>query len=207
MISKLQINNYKSLFDLTLEVGRFNVFIGENGCGKSNLLEAIALASAAAADKLDHEFLGSRGIRVTEPQLMRSAFSNESVQEPINIGVSFKDLNEEEKYTLNHDNQAYAKWTRLDADLSKKRNTLLKYFNNTRKEIETIIEKVKNKVNDEDRIKKINAELEAIHLQMEEKLIQDYIKKLISNGATNSLLVDKSHLLVFKSFNAVGSKC
>ena len=185
MIRKLQINNYKSLFDLTLEVGRFNVFIGENGCGKSNLLEAIALAAAAAADKLDHEFLGSRGIRVTEPQLMRSAFSNESVQEPINIGVSFKDLNVEEKYTLNHDNQAYTKWTRLDAYLSKNRNTLLKYLSNRRKEIESIIEKAKNKVNDDDRIKKINAEFEAIHLQMVKILIQDDIKKLISNDATN----------------------
>jgi AAA15 family ATPase/GTPase len=79
MIRELHINNYKSLHELTLNVGRFNVFIGENGCGKSNLLEAIALAAAAAADKLDHEFLTSRGIRVTEPQLMRSAFSNESL--------------------------------------------------------------------------------------------------------------------------------
>ncbi|MBT9097956.1 hypothetical protein [Methylovulum psychrotolerans] len=30
MIRQLHINNYKSLFDLTLEVGRFNVLIGEN---------------------------------------------------------------------------------------------------------------------------------------------------------------------------------
>ena len=57
MISELQISNYKSLHDLTLEVGRFNVFIGENGCGKSNLLEAIALVAAAASNKLDNEFL------------------------------------------------------------------------------------------------------------------------------------------------------
>jgi AAA15 family ATPase/GTPase len=65
MIRQLHINNYKSLFDLTLEVGRFNVLIGENGCGKSNILEAITFAGAAAADKLDNEFLVSRGIRVT----------------------------------------------------------------------------------------------------------------------------------------------
>jgi len=35
MIRSLHLNNYKSLFDLTLEVGRFNILIGENGCGKS----------------------------------------------------------------------------------------------------------------------------------------------------------------------------
>jgi predicted ATPase len=114
MIRRLHINNYKSLHELTLEAGRFNVFIGENGCGKSNLLEAIALVAAAAADKLDHEFLGSRGIRVTEPKLMRSAFSDESLQQPIKISVGFENLDAEEKYTLNHDNQAYGKWTRLE---------------------------------------------------------------------------------------------
>jgi AAA15 family ATPase/GTPase len=118
MIRKLQINNYKSLHDLTLDVGRFNVLIGENGCGKSNVLEAIALVAAAAADKLDHEFLGSRGIRVTEPELMRSAFNNESLQEPIKINVGFENLDILEKYTLINDNQPYANWTR-DLDLNK----------------------------------------------------------------------------------------
>ncbi|MCK9398236.1 MAG: AAA family ATPase [Methylobacter sp.] len=119
MIRKLQINNYKSLHELTLDVGRFNVFIGENGCGKSNLLEAIALVAAAAADKLDHEFLASRGIRVTEPELMRSAFSNESQQKSITIDVKFEGFEESQKYTLYNDNQPYAKWTReasIDTD-------------------------------------------------------------------------------------------
>ncbi|MDD5275491.1 MAG: AAA family ATPase [Methylovulum sp.] len=112
MIRQLHINNYKSLSDLTLEVRRFNVLIGENGCGKSNVLEAIALAAAAAADKLDNEFLVSRGIRVTEPLVMRSAFSYESTQKPIQIGVSFENLEIDEKYTLNHANHAYATWNR-----------------------------------------------------------------------------------------------
>ncbi len=117
MIRELHINNYKSLNDLTLEVGRFNVFIGENGCGKSNLLEAIALAAAAAADKLDHEFLDSRGIRATDPQLMRSAFNEENLQKPIKIGVGYKNLDELEKYTLINDNQPYANWIRLEDTL------------------------------------------------------------------------------------------
>ena len=118
MIRKLHINNYKSLHDLTLEVGRFNVFIGENGCGKSNLLEAIALAAAAAADKLDNEFLRSRGIRATKPQLMRSAFNNESLQEPVKIGVGFDGLEQLIHFKLNNDNQAYGKWTKLEDGLS-----------------------------------------------------------------------------------------
>ena len=48
MIKEIQITNYKSIVDLTLELGRFNVIIGTNGCGKSNILEAITVASAFA---------------------------------------------------------------------------------------------------------------------------------------------------------------
>ena len=110
MIQQLHITNYKSLHDLSIECGRFNVLIGENGCGKSNVLEAIALAAAAAGDKLDNEFLVSRGIRVTEPQLMRAAFSPESQQQPIRITVGFENVEVLEAYTLTHSNEAFAKW-------------------------------------------------------------------------------------------------
>ena len=67
MLRNLKISQFKSIEDLDLELGRMNVFIGENGAGKSNILEAIAFASAAYAQKLDNEFLGSRGIRTTRP--------------------------------------------------------------------------------------------------------------------------------------------
>ncbi len=74
MIKEIRIENYKSIQKLKLSLGRVTVLIGENGCGKSNILEAIALSSASANDKLDNEFLAPRGIRVTDPQFMRSAF-------------------------------------------------------------------------------------------------------------------------------------
>ena len=56
MVEKIQIINYKSIVDLTLDLGRFNVIIGTNGCGKSNILEAITIASASHQRKLDTEF-------------------------------------------------------------------------------------------------------------------------------------------------------
>src|SRR5450755_1937727 len=74
MIRTIEITNYKSVADLTVNLGRVTVLIGANGSGKSNILEAIALASAAAQNKLDNEFLISRGIRVAETRFMRSAF-------------------------------------------------------------------------------------------------------------------------------------
>ena len=74
MIRTITVENYKSLSKLRLELGRLTVLIGANGSGKSNILEAVAFASAAAQNKLENEFLISRGIRVTETRFMRSAF-------------------------------------------------------------------------------------------------------------------------------------
>lgn len=74
MISEIFVQNFKSIEKMKLGLGRVNVLIGENGSGKSNILEAIALMGAAEVDKLDNEFLVSRGIRVTESPLMVSAF-------------------------------------------------------------------------------------------------------------------------------------
>ncbi|RZU47607.1 putative ATPase [Fluviicoccus keumensis] len=66
MIRSIKIENYKSILDLEVEAGRFNVIIGGNGVGKSNFLEALVLFGAADADKLDNEFLVSRGARLVE---------------------------------------------------------------------------------------------------------------------------------------------
>lgn len=75
MLTEFQVKNFKSIRDLRIEPGRVTVLLGDNGVGKSNLLEAIGFAGAALADKLDHEFLASRGLRTAEPRLMRSAFA------------------------------------------------------------------------------------------------------------------------------------
>jgi predicted ATPase len=88
MIKSVKISNFKSVVDLSLDLGSFNVLIGENGCGKSNILEAIAFGAAASADKLDNEFLWSRGIRVTKPEFMFSAFTNGKKKNPINISIT-----------------------------------------------------------------------------------------------------------------------
>lgn len=87
MLVTVRIENYKSVEKVVLSLGRINVFIGENGAGKSNILEAIALAGAAQARKLDNEFLASRGIRVSGPQLMRSAFTARKTREPIKVSA------------------------------------------------------------------------------------------------------------------------
>jgi predicted ATPase len=109
MITEFRIENYKSIEKLVLNLGRVNVFIGENGCGKSNILEAITLASAAAQNRLDNEFLTSRGVRVTAPKLMRSAFNHENLASPLKFGFTINNENKFE-YELSNDNKPYSKW-------------------------------------------------------------------------------------------------
>jgi predicted ATPase len=115
MIRSLSIRNYKSVSELDIDLGRVNVFIGANGCGKSNILEAIAFAAAAATDRLDNEFLASRGVRVPEhPRMMRSAFAKEAMN--INVEVSIKYESQAGPFslgfTLVNDNRSpYSKWS------------------------------------------------------------------------------------------------
>ena len=74
MLEKLTIRTFKSLEDVTVDLGRVNVFIGANGSGKSNLLEAVGVLSAAADGKVDDQSLLSRGVRPGVPRLYKSAF-------------------------------------------------------------------------------------------------------------------------------------
>lgn len=108
MIKSVKISNFKSVVDLSLDLGSFNVLIGENGCGKSNILEAIAFGAAASADKLDNEFLGSRGIRVTNPDYMVSAFENDKKKKPINIRITSDER--PYNYSIGNDPNNSKKW-------------------------------------------------------------------------------------------------
>lgn len=89
MLTKLHIENFKSIHNLDIELGKVNVFIGENGCGKSNILEAVALASAAKSDRLKNDDLAAKGIRVTRPNMMMNSFKGTRAKENININLTF----------------------------------------------------------------------------------------------------------------------
>ena len=84
MLAGIKISNYKSIKELEIGVGQFNVLIGENGAGKSNFLEVLASSSAIIANKFSNEFMLSRGIRVVSPESLFSCFKNE-VAEDISI--------------------------------------------------------------------------------------------------------------------------
>lgn len=95
MIKKLRIQNYKSVVDLTLELGKTNVFIGENGCGKTNILEAVAMLSGAQNNRLLLQDLASVGVRVAKPSLTYSSFNQNGSSGKIKFETSFWNENEE----------------------------------------------------------------------------------------------------------------
>lgn len=74
MITKISIESFKSLENVEIELGNLNVFVGANGSGKSNLLEAIGVLSAAADGKVTDQTLLQRGVRPGVPKLYKSAF-------------------------------------------------------------------------------------------------------------------------------------
>lgn len=86
MIKKIHIDGFKSIVSQSLDLGRINCFIGANGVGKSNILEAIGVLGAAASGKVDDESLLRRGVRPGVPRLYKTSFA--SVTVPGHIGLS-----------------------------------------------------------------------------------------------------------------------
>ncbi len=89
MIKELKIANFKSIVNETIELSNVNVFIGENGCGKTNILEAVAMLSAAKNYNLNIDGLSNKGVRVTKPTLTISSFIGLKQKEAIEVTAKF----------------------------------------------------------------------------------------------------------------------
>lgn len=88
MFTKLAIKNFKSITNISMELGRTNVLIGANGVGKSNLLEAVAMLAASNQTEIDLNKLSQAGVRVARPDLMRNSFFGKKSQECIEMELS-----------------------------------------------------------------------------------------------------------------------
>ncbi len=94
MLEELRIKNFKSITDDTISLGRVNVFIGENGSGKSNILEALMFASVAETySTIDADILSNNGVRVSKPSLMLSSFEGRKQKNVIDLNLKFSDTN------------------------------------------------------------------------------------------------------------------
>jgi len=82
---KIVITGFKSIENIEIELGQINIFIGDNGSGKSNILEAIGMLSAAVSGRVDDESIIWRGVRPGLPCLYKNAFKDS----PKNKDISF----------------------------------------------------------------------------------------------------------------------
>ncbi|OQY57505.1 MAG: hypothetical protein B6245_16710 [Desulfobacteraceae bacterium 4572_88] len=104
MLTKIGIRGFKSIYDIQdLELGQVNVFIGANGSGKSNLLEAVGMLSAAAAGRVDAKHLLERGVRHGGPGLYKTSLKKEKYQ-TLTLEAEGRWNDDRTKYEINLDN-------------------------------------------------------------------------------------------------------
>ncbi|MBX3143488.1 MAG: AAA family ATPase [Trueperaceae bacterium] len=87
MLDRIEIKAFKSIREADISLGEINVFIGANGSGKSNVLEAIGVLGAAAAGRVDDEALLRRGVRPGVPALYKSSFRGQRLRDAIRFGA------------------------------------------------------------------------------------------------------------------------
>lgn len=76
ILKTLHIRAFKSILEQTVDLGQLNVFIGTNGAGKSNVLEALGILSSSAAGGITYGRMAERGVRLSAPAVFKSAFAN-----------------------------------------------------------------------------------------------------------------------------------
>lgn len=92
IIKKLTIKGFKSIWQDSLDLGQMNVFIGTNGAGKSNLLEAIAMMSCSLEGGIDYERLQRKGARLSSSAVFRSAFKNKNRTSAFKLVADFGEV-------------------------------------------------------------------------------------------------------------------
>ena len=106
MIRSITIEGFKSISSLSapLELGCVNVFVGANGSGKTNLLEAVGVLGAAASGQVDDQALLSRGVRPGTPALYKTSLAGPRIPRSIQISATAKIDGRELEYRVGLDN-------------------------------------------------------------------------------------------------------
>lgn len=89
MLRQISIDRFKSIRSLELDFGQVNLFIGGNGTGKSNILEAIGILSACLDRGLRDDDIAKKGVRLTPPEIMKSSFKNSELPKTLELMGKF----------------------------------------------------------------------------------------------------------------------
>ena len=85
MLKHLRIERFKSVYEQSIEFGKVNLFVGANGAGKSNILEALGVLSAALSNGLEPNTLDLKGVRLSIPNLFKSSFKNHDLPKTFRV--------------------------------------------------------------------------------------------------------------------------
>lgn len=66
MITRIEIDGFKSLRDFSMDLEPFTVLVGPNSVGKSNVLDALMLLSRLASVPISEAFKSGRGLRLDQ---------------------------------------------------------------------------------------------------------------------------------------------
>ena len=91
MIKAITIQNFKSITSASLDLGHINVFIGANGSGKSNILEAIGMVASERSSQIEINAMMQKGVRIAKPNLMVSSFYGQASNGAIEVKISGTD--------------------------------------------------------------------------------------------------------------------
>jgi predicted ATPase len=72
-----------------VEFGKVNLFIGGNGVGKSNILEALGMLGACFGADITANELQKKGVRLSVPTLFKSAFKNSKLRANFDLKAQF----------------------------------------------------------------------------------------------------------------------
>jgi predicted ATPase len=124
MLTRFTVKGFKSLLDTTVELGAVNVFIGANGSGKSNILEALGVIGAAAFKSVEPETLRYRGVRLGLPALYKTSLKGKDFSGAITLEAVSGEL----VYRLELDNPIEApqlEWRILEEYLGTRQSPFL----------------------------------------------------------------------------------
>lgn len=109
-LESIEVKDFKSLKTLSIELGQINVFVGANGSGKSNLLEAIGILGSCASGVVDDQALLRRGVRPGVPELYKSSFEGERMAPKILLKATSSKGVEYRAYIASSSKRTGAQW-------------------------------------------------------------------------------------------------
>ena len=101
MFKSIKIKNLRAITELEVDnLGQVNLFVGQNNCGKTTLLEGLFFLIGATNPRLLVSANTFRGLTVMSKELWRTFFHNMKVTIPIEISGKMHKTKEEQKLLI-----------------------------------------------------------------------------------------------------------